>query len=74
MAKKDSKGYGHIYEIFKHGGSDLKSSLLKMFNLIKSSQEYPDILKPSNITSLYKKNGEKSNLDNDRGMTSLIAA
>ena len=69
---KARDAHGHIYEIFKYGGADLKSSLVKMFNLIRYSQDYPDILKPSNITSLYKKKGEKSNLDNDRGIFSVV--
>ena len=42
--------------------------MLKMFNRIKDEQIYPDILKPSNITSLYKKKGEKADLNNDRGI------
>ena len=43
-----------------------------MFNRIKDCQEYPDIFKPSNITSLYKKKGEKSDLDNDRGIFNVV--
>ena len=63
---------GHIHELFKYGGKDLKNSLLKMFNRIKDCQEYPDIFKPSNITSLYKKKGGKANLDNDRGIFNVV--
>ena len=60
--KKARDAHGHIYEIFKYGGVDLKNSLLHMFNRIKDCREYPDIFKPSNITSIYKKKGERSNL------------
>ena len=49
---KARDAHGHTFELFKHGGSDLKLSILKMFNLIKVKQVYPDILTPSNITSL----------------------
>ena len=69
---KARDAHGHIYEIFKYGGADLKGSMIKMYNKIRESQEYPDILKPSNITSLYKMKGEKSSLDNDRGIFNVV--
>ena len=43
-------------------------SLLKLSNLVKEKQVYPDIFQPSNISSIYKKKGEKSDLKNDRGI------
>ena len=57
---------GHTYELFKYGGTDLKLSLLKLFNLVKERQVYPEIFQLSNISSIYKKKGEKSDLNNDR--------
>ena len=69
---KARDAHGHVYEIFKFGGKDLKKSLLKMLNRIKEKQIYPDIFKPSNITSLYKKKGEKSDLNNDRGIFNVV--
>ena len=39
-----------------------------MFNRIKKSQIYPSIFQPSTITSIWKRKGEQSNLDNDRGI------
>ena len=30
--------HGHIYELFKYGGSSIKLSLLKLFNLVKQMQ------------------------------------
>ena len=60
--------HGHIYELFKYGGVSLKLSLLKLFNCIKSQQTYPTILQKSNITSFWKKKGDKLDLDNDRGV------
>ena len=47
--------YGHIYELYKYGGSSLKLSLLRMFNLIKKNQVYPNILQASNISSFWKR-------------------
>ena len=39
-----------------------------MYNLIKSTQTFPSILHKANITSFWKKKGDKSNLDNERGV------
>ena len=69
---KARDAHGHTFELFKYGGSDLKMSILKMFNLIKIKQVYPDILTPSNITSIYKKKGEKSSLNSDRGVFNVV--
>ena len=44
--------HGHVYELFKLGGINLKLSLLKLCNLTKLKQEYPEILQLSNITSI----------------------
>ena len=60
--------HGHIYELFKYGGTSLKVSLLKLFNLVKQQQIYPSIFQQSNISSFWKKKGEKSDLENDRGV------
>ena len=30
--------HGHVYELFKHGGNDLKLSLLKLINLVSQTQ------------------------------------
>ena len=60
--------HGHTYELFKYGGKDLKLSLLKLFNRIKETQTYPEIFKSSNISSIWKRKGEKSSLENDRGI------
>ena len=49
---KARDSHGHIYELFKFGGKDLKMSILKMFNLIKSEQIYPEILQSSNISRI----------------------
>ena len=53
--------YGHVFELFKFGIKVLKISLLNMYKLMKSKQVYPQTQKPTNITSLYKGKGERSN-------------
>ena len=59
---------GHTYELFKYGGIELKMSLLRLLNKVKRTQIYPTIFRSSNISSIWKKKGEKSDLDNDRGI------
>ena len=65
---KSRDEHGLTYELFKYGGRDLKLSLLKLFNRVKQTQTYPTIFRASNISSIWKKKGERSNLDNDRGI------
>ena len=59
---------GYTYELFKYSGRDLKMSLLNLLNEVKRTQTYPTIFRSSNISSIWKRKGEKSNLDNDRGI------
>ena len=65
---KSCDEHGLTYELFKYGGRDLKLSLLKLFNRVKQTQTYPTIFRASNISSIWKKKGERSNLDKDRGI------
>ena len=51
---KARDAHGHIYELYKYAGYDLKFSMLRMFNLMKRRQIYPTIFQPSNISSFYK--------------------
>ena len=64
--------HGHVYELFKYGGSSLKYSLLRMFNFIKKKQIYPKILQVSNISSFWKKKGDRNDLNNDRGVFNVV--
>ena len=49
-------------------GSDLFSSLLMLCNNVKSELLIPDFVTFTDITSKYNYKGEKSDLDNDRGI------
>ena len=69
---KARDAHGHIYELYKYAGYDLKSSILRMFNLMKRKQTYPTIFQSSNISSFYKKKGDKSDLNNDRGVFNVV--
>ena len=68
---KARDAHGHIYELFKFGGQDLKLSLLKLFNTMKRKQIYPDIFLPSNISSFGENKGSKDDLSNERGVLML---
>ena len=69
---KSRDPHGHIYELYKYAGKDLKISLLNFVNLVKSNQTYPNILQSSNITSFYKSKGDRSDLNNDRGVFNVV--
>ena len=69
---KARDAHGHMYELFKNGGNDLKLSLLKLFNLVKNEQIYPDIFCPANISSFHKNKGRKDDLNNDRGVFNVV--
>ena len=60
----------HANELFKKNvaGTDLKLAVLKLMNLIKNRQQYPECLEPCNITSLYKQKGSHKDFNNYRGV------
>ena len=43
-----------------------------MFNMTKKKQIYSTIFQPSNISSFYKKKGDKTDLNNDRGVFNVV--
>ena len=69
---KARDAHGHIYELYRYAGFDLKASMLRMFNLMKKKQVYPTIFQASNISSFYKKTGDKADLNNDRGVFNVV--
>ena len=69
---KPRDAHGRIYELFKHGENNLKLSVLKFFNLVKSQQVYLEILQISKNSSFYKNKGAKNDLDNDRGVFNVV--
>ena len=46
----------------------MKISLLALFNLIKDSGQIPEFMELAEVATIYKGKGDKSNLDNDRGI------
>ena len=70
---KKNKGrdpHGFINELFRPGviGNDLKKSLLMLLNRIKMELSIPAFMQFVNIVAIYKGKGEKSDLENDRGI------
>ena len=64
---RDPKGL--INEIFSTdvAGSDLKQSMLILFNRMKESDQIPDFMKLADITALYKGKGSKMILKTKEG-------
>ena len=64
---RDSEGL--INEIFKEGiiGTNLKTSLLMMFNKMKNENMIPSFLNRANITTV-PKSGSRLNPENERGI------
>ena len=56
---------GLINEIFKPDviGSDLQEALLDLLNLCKTEMKIPDFMKLANISNIWKKKGDKMNID-----------
>ena len=69
---KARDAHGHIYELYKYAGYDLRHSILRMFNMVKKKQIYPQIFQSANISSFYKNKGDKSDLNNDRGVFNVV--
>ena len=67
---KSADAQGLIYELFRPEviGSDLLNSLLMLCNMVKSQILIPEFVTFTDITSIYKNKGEKSDLENDRGI------
>ena len=65
---------GLISEIFQPNvaGSDLFESLLILCNKVKKECEIPSFLEWTNISSIYKRKGLKTDLNNDRGVFNVM--
>ena len=61
---RDPEGFAN--ELFKEdvAGVDLYEALLKLMNLIKNKQEYPEVLEKCNVTPLFIRKNQKKDFDN----------
>ena len=61
---------GWLNDIFMQeiAGKNLKISMLKMFNRIKTEDFIPNFMRKAEVTTIYKGKGSKSDLKNDRGV------
>ena len=62
--------HGWVNEIFKNvvAGKNLIFSMLELFNKIKAENYIPEFMRRADVTTIYKGKGEKSDLNNDRGI------
>ena len=67
---KSADPHGLIYELFRPEfiGSDLFTSLLMFCNSVKEQLVIPNFLTFTDVTSIYKQKGDRSDLENDRGL------
>ena len=67
---KSADPHGLVYELFRPEiiGKNLLSSLLMLCNQVKAQLIIPEFLTSTTITSIWKQKGEKSDLENDRGI------
>ena len=67
---KSRDPHGLISDLFQPGviGSDLKKSLLSLFNKIKDNCSIPEFIQWANVTSLYMGKGDRRELENERGI------
>ena len=61
---------GWVREIFSNevAGTDLKKSMLKFFNKMKTENYIPEFVRKADVTTIYKGKGEKFDLGNDGGI------
>ena len=61
---------GWVNDLFRNNvaGKYLKMSMLKLFNKMKSENYIPEFIRLADVATIYKGKGEKSNLENDRGI------
>ena len=65
---RDPNGWVRDLFFSEIAGKDLKLSILKLFNRIKEENFIADFIRNAVITTIYEGKGEKSSLENDRGI------
>ena len=65
---------GIVNELFKPGvcGPDLVDAIVLLANSSKNEVTTPNMLKPTNISTIYKNKGSRFDLVNDRGIFNMI--
>ena len=61
---------GWVNDLFSNevAGTNLKISMLKLFNKMKAENYIPDFVRLADVATIYKGKGDKFNLENDRGI------
>ena len=65
--------HGIINELFKPGviEKNRKTSLTTLLHKVKTEISFPEFMQIVNIVSIYKRKGEKADLQNDRGIFTI---
>ena len=73
--KKSRDPLGLANELFSPDtlGDDMIQAILKLMNRIKSDQVFPDCLRLCNVSKIYKRKGDRSDLDSYRGVFRIEA-
>ena len=68
--QKSRDPYGLANDIFRPevAGDDLMGAILKLMNKIKEEQTYPRCLELCNISSIWKRKGNRNDFDYYRGI------
>ena len=68
--QKSRDPFGLANEIFRPeiAGDDLKIAILKLMNMMKDQQKYPECLELCDISSIWKKKGSRNEFDSYRGI------
>ena len=67
---KSRDPFGYANEIFRPevAGDDLKKAILILMNRIKMEQIFPEVLELCDISSIYKRRGNRNSFENYRGI------
>ena len=65
---RDPEGLANDLFMPNVAGTDLKKSLLSMFNRLKDETFIPEFMRLKNISTIHKNKGSKNSLKNDRGV------
>ena len=69
-SNKSTDPYGYANDIYKYNiaGTDLKQAILKLCNIIKSEQHFPEVLENCDLTAMLKNRGKRNNFYSYRGI------
>ena len=72
--QKSRDPFGLANDLFRPdvAGDDLKLAVLKLMNMIKNEQIYPECLEVCNVSSIWKRKGSRNSFDSYRGIFRVV--